>query len=349
MSTLDDIYEGLVNQNEGSPENPTDTTDENIEETNQETTEQVDTTSPDQEETTETEETTTEEEAKPEETTEETPEVIEDWYSGEEETTDIPKDNIIEELGTTASEFKAQVEKEKLELERKLSEQRKHEEELTQLRDKLKDLEKQKEYDAYTDHTRNKSDYTVVEENVAKYYDTTTELGKEKVQAYMDSLTDDQVEFEARKVRQSVQHQIQQQALYDKQQAIREEQLFMQSLDNTLNNTNQISGYKLQESNKSNIKKIAQEGDLMKHLFGDANGKPSPDKIVEVLFKVHNFDNIVNFHKTKAANETKREIVNNMSNVDPHGGRREHVQQNTATGMDAWMNQLKNNNNGSIF
>ena len=157
------------------------------------------------------------------------------------------------------------------------------------------------------------------------------------------------IQVEARKVRQNIENHRQQQMMQQqyaeqqKQHQERNRKLAMQQrLQKQLSGMNDVSGYKMRDADKQEIYQQVTSGKFMDTLFGDGNGGLDYGKVADVYFKVNNFDKITNFHKQRSANETKQNIINEMSNVSPQGRQTHSPTGSEQDGLDSYMNEIKN-------
>jgi hypothetical protein len=87
-------------------------------------------------------------------------------------------------------------------------------------------------------------------------------------------------------------------------------------LKSSLDGFNEVSGFKVQPHQKSQLHKEISSGDAVAKLIYKPDGSYDYDKIVKLKFIADNFDKMLDYHKQRAKTQEKRTIIDNTANVD---------------------------------
>lgn len=141
-------------------------------------------------------------------------------------------------------------------------------------------------------------------------------LDQDRLNKYVDDMTDDQIRVEGAKIRQHFKSS-QEAAMQSKiDQANEKKSDFVKGIDKSLSEFNDVNGYKVSVGEKAFIKNAVADDTLMKELFFDKNGNWDFEKVIGTVFKARNFDKMQNHLASKIRNTTKREVIGKMSNVE---------------------------------
>jgi hypothetical protein len=144
---------------------------------------------------------------------------------------------------------------------------------------------------------------------------------QDKATEHLESLSDVMKEIEGEKMRQEYMRQQERQeqdilkSLESKTQAEVERKKENEArLKETLNNVEDISGFKVKPVVKDQFYKEVVSGNLTKRLFFDDKGDYDYNKMFKVAFLADNFDKIQNYYKDRVATATKRETIEELTN-----------------------------------
>lgn len=190
------------------------------------------------------------------------------------------------------------------------------------------------DYSIYTDKE-------LLANSLANYFlDEEGKVNESELSDYIDSMPDKQVQIEADKVRKSL--ELVKQQTKDRIIAnanLKKEKRFNE-ISNAVNSIEAISGYKLTPKHKNEILKDFKEDNVIKSLFYEA-GKFEPKKAIETYFKVLYWDKIEDYRKSKVRNETKKEVIRSMSNVEIASNGKEVQATTKADPLSSWVKNLK--------
>jgi hypothetical protein len=185
------------------------------------------------------------------------------------------------------------------------------------------------------------SDKELLANSLANYFlDEEGKVNESELSEYIDSMPEKQVQIEADKVRKSL--DIAKQQTKDRIIAsanLKKEKRFNE-ISNAVNSIESVSGYKLTPKHKNDILKDFKEDNVIKSLFYES-GKFEPKKAIETYFKVLYWDKIEDYRKSKARNETKKEIIRTMSNVEVSSNGKEVQATAKADPLSSWVKNLK--------
>lgn len=88
------------------------------------------------------------------------------------------------------------------------------------------------------------------------------------------------------------------------------------ALKASIEKTVDVAGFKLNDTHRTTLFNEISGGEMLSSMFYDSNQNYDYDKMVSNYFKVKYFDKIQAFYKTKISNDTKREIINGLTNPD---------------------------------
>jgi hypothetical protein len=87
-------------------------------------------------------------------------------------------------------------------------------------------------------------------------------------------------------------------------------------LNASLNNFNEVSGFKVQPHQKQSLQKRISEGDAVANLLYKPDGSYDYDKIVRLTFIAENFDKMLAYHQQRAKTGEKRANIDRTANVN---------------------------------
>jgi len=157
------------------------------------------------------------------------------------------------------------------------------------------------------------------EQDVVRMYTdpSTGKVDNDKVDAFLDRYTEDQMEFEGKKIQQQyIQYQqqelsrIEREASQRKQEADRQLRQAVASVDN-------ISGLKIKESVKNDLYGDLSNGRFRPLLdaFTDNQGQVDYRAAFEAAYKIKYFDKVTAHLSEKAKNSGKKEVYNQITNA----------------------------------
>jgi len=185
------------------------------------------------------------------------------------------------------------------------------------------------------------SDKDLVANSIANYFlDEEGKVNEDELNDYVESLPEKQVQIEADKIRKQLDFNklnVKNKILSD---ATKKKELRLKEITEAVNKTESISGYKLNPYHKQKMITEFEKDNVIKALFY-TDGKFDASKAIDTYFKVSNWDKIENFRKNKIRNETKKMIVDEMSNIDIDTRDRTPAPSAKVHPMDNWIGSLK--------
>lgn len=140
-------------------------------------------------------------------------------------------------------------------------------------------------------------------------------LDEEGFQNFLDSKSDADIRIDASTLRDSYkssQSEAKNKILKSRQDKFQND---IKGISDALDKFSDVSGFKVSNSFKESTLKSAKSDSLFKDMFY-TSGSLDYEKLVQNKFKIDNFDKITNFLANRVKNDTKRDVINSMSNVD---------------------------------
>jgi hypothetical protein len=162
----------------------------------------------------------------------------------------------------------------------------------------------------------NYDDFTDVDlyaNSVASYFtDANGSVDEDKLNEHIESLSEVQLALEGKKLRNSLKQQqsLLSQRLIDDANRVKAEKI--NGVDNAVKSLDKVLNFQVNAYQKEKIKNILLKSDLS--LF-TSNGSVDYKRAAESVFKLENFDKIVNYLKTTTSNEVKKQILEPMTNA----------------------------------
>lgn len=166
-------------------------------------------------------------------------------------------------------------------------------------------------------------DYSQIDP-VALYEDSVYSMARDKAKAkeYLENMNPTLKEIEGEKLRQEYIRQQEQQeyALRSSLEAKASEEAERRikneaRLKESLKQIEDISGFKVKESQKDKFYKEVTSGQLSKRLFFDKDGNYDYAKMFKLTFLADHFDKIQKYYQDKVATQTKRETIEGLTNA----------------------------------
>lgn len=158
------------------------------------------------------------------------------------------------------------------------------------------------------------SDTDLYANSIANFFkDPNGQIDEAKLQEHVDSLSDIQLQLEGSKIRTSLKQQqtmLQQQLVHEAATKKAEKE---RSVSSAVAELNSVMNFKVNPYQKEKIKSKLLNSDLS--MF-TSNGKVNYKEAAESLFKIENFDKIVNYLKTSTANTVKKQILEPLVNAE---------------------------------
>jgi hypothetical protein len=139
---------------------------------------------------------------------------------------------------------------------------------------------------------------------------------QEQIDQYMEEMTDMDFKIRGNQIRQQL----------DATKDARLQQIESQSqqisqnreaeLKSSLDNFNEVGGFKVQPQHKKSLYDDVSSGDAVADLIHKPDGTYDYDKIVKLRFIRDNFDKMLDYHKQRASTDQKREMINKTANVN---------------------------------
>lgn len=138
-------------------------------------------------------------------------------------------------------------------------------------------------------------------------------IDQEGLQSHLDSLSDIQLKIEGSKIRNYLKTQQE----FTKNKLVNEakeaKNIKEKNINDAVSSLNSVLNFKVNPYQKEKIKAKLLTSDLS--IF-TSNGKVDYKTAAEAVFKLENFDKIVNYLKTSTANETKKQILDPLINAE---------------------------------
>lgn len=170
--------------------------------------------------------------------------------------------------------------------------------------------------------------------NMRSYFDSDEEL-----EDYLDDMGDTEVKIRGKQLRQQLKAE---QQSYAQQKEVEVKKRMAEAekkLSESVGKLKTVNGFKVKPTHKKAILESFKTGDINKVFYGDGDY----DKMVENAFKVKYFDAIVDFMRQRVANDTKRQMVDEISNPNLNRSKsKPDAKPETRTPMDLYMEQLLN-------
>lgn len=168
-----------------------------------------------------------------------------------------------------------------------------------------------------------------------------------KAKEYLDSMSPLAKEMEGERLKnQSIQWQQSQEAqILNDLQAKATQELVRKAenetrLRETVSKVDNIDGFKVKQGEKDKFIKEVLDGSLSKELFMDEKGNFDYNKMLKVRFLTKNFDAIKKHYGSKIATQTKREVIEGLTNSElqtsaerPNSG----AENKSTNPLDGWM------------
>lgn len=141
-------------------------------------------------------------------------------------------------------------------------------------------------------------------------------VDEDALNEYVDTLTDTQIRVEASKLRRN--YEANQEHSKNEKIALANQrrQDVKEGIEKALSSYDDVGGFKVPLSEKNFIRNSVNNDTLMKDLFFNSKGVLDYEKVRDVVFKYRNFDKIKRFWETKFVNQTKRDVISKMSNIE---------------------------------
>jgi hypothetical protein len=166
------------------------------------------------------------------------------------------------------------------------------------------------------DHSKFDDRTLLMNENARYFQDPEGNIDTDALAEYVDDMTEVQQKIEARKVRENIDNFNLTQREKRVQENQRRAQAAQSELQTTINQTEEIKGYKVRPEDKAQAIKDITSGQAMKEMFYKEDGKTyDMGKIFEIYFLKKNFDSITSFLKNKSANQAKANDFKSISNA----------------------------------
>lgn len=164
-------------------------------------------------------------------------------------------------------------------------------------------------YDAY-------SDYDLYVESVAEHFiNPDNTLDKERLEEYVNKLTDDQIRIEGSKIRRELKGRQEQAVGQIENDSRAAKEKFEADIKTALNKFNEVDGFKLQAHHKDGLFKDFQENNVINNMFY-TNGQLDPDKAITNWFRAKYFDKISKFYESNARSSATKKVIDTMTEPD---------------------------------
>jgi hypothetical protein len=87
-------------------------------------------------------------------------------------------------------------------------------------------------------------------------------------------------------------------------------------LKSSLDNFDEVSGFKVQPHQKQKLFRDVSSGDAVADMIYKSDGTYDYNKIIKAKFILDNLDKMLNYHKQRARTDEKREMINRTANVN---------------------------------
>lgn len=184
----------------------------------------------------------------------------------------------------------------------------------------------------------------VLETGMFTKEDGTTD--NEALQEYMDSLPEVDVAIRGK----AIINQLKAEQVRKKQDILQANQELKRKADSNLKDAlsklDSVANFKLNDKHRSEMFNDISSGNMTRSLFLGADGKYDYKKMSENYFKVKYFDSIMKFMSTKVSNNTKKEMVEQMTNpnLGTGGSVPAPEQPKEMSGAAEWLASMKNKN-----
>lgn len=185
-------------------------------------------------------------------------------------------------------------------------------------------------------------DVDLLANSIAGYFEKDGAVDSEALEVHLDSLTDDQIRIEAAKIRENgKKHQENQKnAMIAKVREKKEK--ITNEVSGALSRFENFSGFKVLPHQKAFLKSSFDKDQAIQAIMY-TNGQFDADKAVRSLFRVKYGEQMDNYLKTKIKNQTKKEIIENVSNVEVQrpSSPPAVAPEEPKSALDNWVNRLK--------
>lgn len=144
----------------------------------------------------------------------------------------------------------------------------------------------------------------------------------QKIQSYLDSLDETDLEFrgsQIRNTRKSEQdyekNRIAQENEMRKAQEVQAKQLMDKKVEELLSATTDINGFVMKPHHKKAIFEDITQGKLYNKLFF-TDGKYDPAKAIRIAFIAEQNEKMIQYYKTRSKTEGKREVISSITNAE---------------------------------
>lgn len=140
------------------------------------------------------------------------------------------------------------------------------------------------------------------------------EDGQIELEDYLDSIGDYEIRIKSRQAKEALKKQDDARINEIKTKAQQTKQQIISEAEKAVERMQAVQGFKVTDSQKRAMKNAIKDGKTMFELFYNEQGQYDFDKMVDVYYKYTNFDKIVDFLKQRSKNETKKEMVERLTN-----------------------------------
>jgi len=148
-------------------------------------------------------------------------------------------------------------------------------------------------------------DRDLVYHNLRDYFES-----EEELEEYIDDMGEVDMKIRAKQLRNSLKAEQESASQRLEQESRLRKQEAEKKLKSSIEGISSVKGFKLKPSHKKAILDDFQSGNINNVFYADGDYS----KMVENAFKVKYFDSIVDYMRQRVSNDTKREMINDISN-----------------------------------
>lgn len=164
------------------------------------------------------------------------------------------------------------------------------------------------DYDAY-------DDTTLIEADVRKYFPSTEE-GQAELTSYLESISDSERKVRGAQIREMLKSEQANRKIEVERTAKEQKMQADENLRKALDSMNDVYGYKLKPSNKTEIYNDISSGKMVNSMFYNDKGELDFNKMAKNAFILKNFEKLLNYYRNNSKNEGKQEVINSINNLD---------------------------------
>jgi len=162
----------------------------------------------------------------------------------------------------------------------------------------------------------------VPDDNLILWEEQNSFANKEELEEYVASLDDKTKELLAKKIRNRLvaEQTNKKQELVDRAKQYQEQ--YDQNLNSSISKLEKVSDFKVNDQMKTDLRKAltsyddkAKATEFQKMFFLNEKGEPDFDKMTQSAIKLMMYDKVVEYAKSKSANATKKQLLQETSNV----------------------------------